>query len=116
MHLRALEDEGKHLRLRQVPMSKTRAPQSQESNLQKCRVLERFYHCKQKHSGQNKHIIPIVEGISTAQDLENIGVGPTCETVNIRWDERKCLATADDTSDMKPVLTTNRQRHATGRR
>ena len=30
--------------------------------------------------------------------------------------ERNCLATADDTSDMKPVLTTNRQRRATGRR
>ena len=30
--------------------------------------------------------------------------------------ERNCLATAADTSDMKPVLTTNRQRQATGRR
>ena len=93
----------------------TRGPQSQESNFQKCRVLGRFYNCKQKHSGQNKHIIPIEERVSTAQDLENIGVGPTCETVNIRWNERNCLATADDISDMKHVLTTNQWvRHQPG--
>ena len=29
--------------------------------------------------------LPIVESVGTAQDLENIGVGPTCETVNNPW-------------------------------
>ena len=53
--------------------------------------------------------------MSTAKDLESISVGPTFETVNNRWNERKCFVTADDTSDMKPVLATNRQRQATGR-
>ena len=56
------------------PRPNAKTPQSQESNFQKYRVLGRFYHCKQKHSGQNRHIIPIVERVRTALDLENISV------------------------------------------
>ena len=76
----------------------------QESYFQKCRLIGRFYHNKQHSDGS-----PIVDNVSTAQDLEIIGVGPTCETFNIR---RKA---ADGKSD-ETRLTTNRQRHATGRR
>ena len=67
------------------PRPKASITIARESNFQKCRVFSRFEHYKQKRSGQHKHRSPIMETFSTAQDLENIGVGTTCGTVNIFW-------------------------------
>ena len=76
----ALEDGSEHLRLGQAPTTK-REHHNRETASKNVVSSGRCSHYKQKQAGQRKRRRQFVRGVSTARDLENIGVGTTREIV-----------------------------------